>query len=349
MSGCFDEARSPRVLTDDPVVMGVSLSVVEDGPYAVDLASLPANRLRADVLPLDTVELDALAATVDGPLPLDDAAWVLCGDGCLPTMERQGQRDGVLPPCTEDAAAHAYACLAGRGVRPRVVMPAVFPPSDLAWSAGASAFVRMAVIAGSPGGPTTDECLQQLVVGPRDSLWGCAIGVRELSYGPEWTLQALLPELGFEDYPQDWVLPPLLTQLLPPNAAPRIEEVRLGAPEELTWGEPDEHVEARSIHDVLEIEAGTAVEIEPVVPVGDRQLLLLPVGPQQWIGRYEEPYFAVWSDVPVWGIDGYGIYAFEQFEVQAPEEEGPVHVYVAVHDGREGVSWFTLELQVVAR
>ena len=95
-AACADELRSPAVLTDEAVVMGISLAVLEDGPHAADLAALPADRPRAEVLPLDAVELDALVANVDGPLALDDAAWVLCGDGCLASLARQGERHGAL-------------------------------------------------------------------------------------------------------------------------------------------------------------------------------------------------------------------------------------------------------------
>jgi hypothetical protein len=347
--GCLEEPRSLWELTDDPVVMGISLSVVEDGPYAADLAPLPANRPRAEVLPLDVVELDALVANVDGPLALDEAVWVLCGDGCLGTMAVQGRREGVLPPCTVDAASHAWACLAGRGVRPRVVLPAVYPPPEGPWSGGVSVFVRMAVIAGGPGGPTTDECLQQLLLGPRTELWGCAVGVKELRYGPEWTLQQLLPELGYGDYTGAWSLPPLVTRLLPPNAAPWVEQVRLGAPEDFTFGEPDEHIEPRSVHEVLEIEAGTEVMIEPVVSEADQQLVLVQVGPQQWVGRRERIFFAVWSDAPVWRRRGYDTYSSEHITLTAPADEGPVRLYVVVHDSRDALSWFELVLQVVAR
>lgn len=352
--GCSEPYERPRLLTDEPVVIGISLSVVEDGPHASDVASLPADRPRAEVLPLDTVELDALVADADGPRDLADAAWVLCGglgSGCLASLELQGERYGVLEPCTETSAATAFACEAGRGVRPRTVLPAFdadepgFPPTP-----GAEAFQRAAVVTGSPGGPTTEACLQQLLIGPRSDLRGCAIGVTALVYGPPWEIEPLLEELGFVVSGELPELPELVTQLLPPNAAPRIEQVRVGLREDFVFGQPDDHLEARSIHEPIEVEAGTVATIEPIIPQRDQQLVLDRSGPDAWIGRTETVVYDLWADAPIASSvrDEY-VQWHEQFPVHVPDDEGPIHIYVLVTDSREGVSWFTLELEVIAR
>jgi len=361
-SACTDPYRLSYVLTDEAVVMGLSLSVVEDGPHASELAPLPADRPRAEVLPLDTVELDALVVDIDGPRGLDDAAWVLCGDPCLASLEAQGQRYGVLEPCVEDSAVRSFACLAGRGARPRVMMPAVISNPDRPRVAGAYAFLRVVVIVGSSGGPTTDECVQQLVEGPVRDLWGCAVGVRELPYGPPWALlelaeelenqgidsrelEQLLLELGvFEGLPQ---LPALVTQLLPPNAAPRIEavEVSLAPPGLVTELES----EIYSIDETIEVEAAAEVWITPVISPRDQQLVLDQRGLDSWVGRYEGVSIQAWAEAPV----GRGLGFFSGFgsvlQVDTSEVEGPLRIYAVVTDEREGVSWFTFELEVVAR
>lgn len=349
---CTEELRSPRVLTEEPVVMAISLSVIADGPFAGDLAPLPADRPRAEVLPLDLVELDALVANIDGTLALDDAAWVLCGNGCLSAMAFEGERHGALTPCVEDAAASSFACLAARGARPHVVLPTIFPTPDAPVPIGADAFLRVAVIVGRPEGPTTDECLQQLVVGPRTQLWGCAIGVRDLPYGPYWVFPKVWQALGFPPLAEEPALPELVAELLPPNAAPRIEAVRVGGvedfPQEL--GGTEAELEPRSIHDVIELEVGVEAVVMPVIEVGDQQLELWQLGPEEWIGRYEVPRFQVWSNEPgVWG----SVYFFNgsfpgSFRLH-PSVEGPARLYVVANDGREGLSWFTLDVQVVSR
>lgn len=364
-SACTDPLRLPYVLTDEPVVVGVSLAVLEDGPYATDLASLPADRPRAEVLPLDTVELDALVVDIEGPRALDDAAWVLCGDGCLASLAAQGDRYGELEPCAEDSAARSYACLAGRGVRPRVAMPAIVPNLDGPFVAprGAYAFLRAAVIVGSDGGPSTDECIEQLL-GSRSDLWGCAIGVRELPYGPIWALRELAEELQATDgavfrqpgllqelaqsleYPP---LPPIVTQVLPPNAAPRIEAVRVGLLGPVLSGDPS--LEPSPVDEPIEIEAGAALALQPVVSPGDRQLVLYSTGPDSWVGGYESVSVQGWSDTPLGQSFGSYQYTPEQWTLQleAPAEEGPVRLYLLVTDSRFGVSWLTLDLEVVAR
>lgn len=363
---CTDPVRFSYVLTDEPVVVGVSLAVIEDGPYGSDLASLPADRPRAEVLPLDTVELDALVVDVDGPRALDDAAWVLCGDGCLAALAAQGERYGALEPCAEDSAARSFACLAGRGERPRVVMPAIVPDLDSAFIVprGAHAFVRAAVIVGRPDGPSTDECLEQLI-GSRTAVWGCAIGVRELPYGPPWALRELLEELlevqetsayGLPGYLQSLALeleypplPPIVTELLPPNAAPRIEAVRIGPLSAVLGDDPS--LEPRPVDAPIELEAGAEVALQPVVSPRDQQLVLHATGPDSWVGDYESVSLQGWSDTPLGRSFGpYGFTVSDRLLVlETPEEEGPVRLYLLLTDSRFGVSWLTLDLQVVAR
>jgi hypothetical protein len=211
-------------------------------------------------------------------------------------------------------------------------------------------FVRAAVIMGRPDGPTTDACVQQLVIGPRVDLWGCSIGVRELPYGPGWKLEELLVEAGFDDVVDDeQPLPPLVTELLPPNAAPVIDEVRIGISDDFLFGQPDVHVEPRSVHEVLEVEAGARVTIEPVVPLRDQQLTFWPAGPDSWVGRYEQLTYSAWADAPVWLPEfGYGGF-IEEIRLHAPDDAGSVHLYVVVSDSRAALSWLTLELRVVSR
>lgn len=365
-TACTEPVRLSYVLTDEPVVVGLSLAVIEDGPYATDLASLPADRPRAEVLPLDTVELDALVVDVDGPRPLEEAAWVLCGDGCLGSLAAQGERYGALEPCAEDSAGRSYACLAGRGARPQVVMPAIVPSRDPPGVVprGAYAFLRAAVIVGSPEGPSTDECLAQLL-GTRDELWGCAIGVRELPYGPPWALRELIEELmdvqettafGLPGLLRELALevelpplPPIVTELLPPNAAPRVEAVRIGPPDAVSAD--DSSLAPRPVDAPIEIEAGATLALRPVVSPRDQQLVLHPTGPDSWVGSYESVSVQGWSDTPLGTSFGpYGFTISDRLLVlDAPAEEGPVRLYVLLTDSRSGVSWLTLELQVVER
>lgn len=363
-SACTDPLRFSYVLTDEPVVVGMSVAVIEDGPYASDLAPLPADRPRAEVLPLDTVELDALVVDVDGPRALDDAAWVLCGDGCLASLAAQGERYGALEPCAEDSAARSYACLAGRGERPRVVMPAIVPDRDEPSIApkGTYAFLRAAVIVGSPGGPSTDECLEQLL-GSRTELWGCAVGVRELPYGPIWALRELGEELLAAEsslfrqpgLPQELLqsleyppLPEIVTQVLPPNAAPRIEAMRIGAWEGM-GATFDPSLAPQPIDEPIELEAGARLALQPIVSPRDQQLVLELAGPDSWVGVYESVSMQGWSDTPLGRSFGAYYTSDRILVLDVPEQAGPVRLYVLLTDSRSGLSWLTLDLQVVER
>ena len=257
----------------------------------------------------------------------------------------------MLVPCTEDSAASVVACEAGRGVHPRVVVPAivpdlpVFPPSS-----GAGMLQRAAVILGHSEGRTTEDCLRQLVLGPRLDLRGCAIGVTDLVYGPGWALESMLDELGFPSDGSQTELPLPVLELLPPNTAPRIEEVRVELREHFVLGQPNTQLEARSIHEPIEVEAGMVAVFEPVVPLRDQQLEISWIGPDSWVGQPERFHYDLWADAPISrSVYGNAVQWTEQFPVYVPEVEGTVHVYVLVTDGGYALSWFALELEVVAR
>ncbi len=346
LAACAEEYRSPGVLTDDAVVMGISLSVIEDGPHAGELGPLPSDRPRAEVLPGDTVELDALVANVDGVLALDDAAWVLCGDlngeGCLSSLRRQGEHGGGLPPCREDSAAHSYACLAGRGDRPQLVMPEVATDPRAPSLESLRLFARVGVIVARPGGPTTDECLRQLVLGPRDDLWGCGIGARDVPYGPDFRLSEMLGELGIPV--EHEVLPPVVARFLPPNAALQIEEVLVGDFDDPRIGG------FYSVDEVIEVAVDSIVVLAPVVSVRDQQFVLLNTGPDSWVGVPEFVAYNVWSDREPGGVPTFGYGGFvDDTRLHMPSDPGPMRLYFTVIDSRQAISWFTLDLQVVAR
>lgn len=348
-TGCFEDVRPARSLSDDPVVMGISVSVIENGPYAVDLVSLPPDRPRAEVLPLDTVELDALVANVDGVVDLSDAAWVLCGAPCLSSLTTQAGRTGELPECTERSPLEHHACLAGRGSRPRVTLPDLQPEGlALPFSPRQYAYPRVLLVVGAPEGPSTDECLEQLVAGPRENLWGCGVGVRDLPYGPPWLLYDLLEEAGLAEQVPGIELPPGLGELLPPNAAARIEQVRAGNSVPGSYGELSPEVEPRSITEIIELAPDQAAVFEPVISARDQQISLQQVGPNEWLGRPDAFFYSVWSDNP----DMVGLWAsswLQRFSLEMPPYETTLRLYVVAIDDRAGLSWFTLDLRVVER
>lgn len=352
--GCMDEIRGPRVLTDDPVVMGIAASVVEDGPYAGGIASMPPDRPRAELLPLDTVELDALVANVDGLVALDDAAWVLCGAPCLSSIEAQALRYGELLPCDARSTQESHACLAGRGARPRLTMPDIAPSERFALHDD-PVFPRVALVVATPDGPSTDECLAQLLAGEAYDLWGCGIGVRDLPYGPLWKAGELLVDNGyplgpgFGDLAQfgDFTLPPTLGRLLPPNAAAQVEQVRVLE----SWTSDAgslERVEARGIDEPIDVTAGAGVIVEPVISPRDQQISLQQVGPEEWLGRTDRFYFNAWTDHP--GVGYLWNVSFpDRFWFTAPRDAGLARFYVVVTDDRSALSWFTLDFRVIER
>ncbi|MCX4240939.1 hypothetical protein [Paraliomyxa miuraensis] len=353
-SACYDDVRPPWALSDDPVVLGISLAVVEDGPYAIDLAPLPADRPRAEVLPLDVVELDALVADIDGPLPLDDAAWVLCGAGCLASLEEQGRRFGELPDCHEGSVAQAHACLAGRGNRPQVVIPEAVPPDELPLFFDWSLFPRVLLVSGRAGGLGTDACLEQLVLGPPVDLVGCAIGASDLVYGPEWVLGRLLTAAGLEGWDDGDLPPSEVLELLPPNTAAVFERVRVGPyvfEELLQYGEDwEESLPLHPIDEELEVQADIELIIVPEVPLRDQQIVLSPQGPGTWLGRFEWFHYDVWVDDPEIELLAWAYGYVGSIFLRTPPAGRTFRLYVKATDRPgDAVSWFTLTLRTVER
>lgn len=329
---CTDGFLPPGVLAEEPEVLALSVTVAEDGPHAEGLAPLPAGRQRAELLPLDVVELDALVADGEGVLDLDDAAWVLCAGECIPSLDAQGQQ-GPLPACAGLSPPFPLACLAGRGAYPRATLPAIAPVV-------VQPFRQVGVIVGGRHGPSTDACLHQLVEGSPVELWGCGIGVRNLTFGPPWALAAVLAEAGI---PTPATLPAIVGELLPANAAPRFEEVLVRRSDDPGEEEP----EPTAIDETIAVEVGGSVSIEPVVPTADRQIVLEQVGPEQWIGSFETVSYHWWTDHPEVRAGDWFTGTPREITLQMPLEPTELRVYVTAEDERGATSWFVLELEVV--
>src|SRR5690606_24003488 len=157
-------------LGEAPRALLIRTDVVEDGPVAEGVASVQVGRRRAELLPGDVVELNALVATADGPIDLEEsnAAWFFCAEACpLSTLDDE-------QPCDEAEPFEAKSCFAGRG-RPRLVMPGEIRPIPIPprlWS-------QVVVVSGRSA-DETETCLSKLRDGLRESVQGCAIAARAL-------------------------------------------------------------------------------------------------------------------------------------------------------------------------
>ncbi|MCH9680847.1 MAG: hypothetical protein K0V04_05390, partial [Deltaproteobacteria bacterium] len=290
LGACLEPYRDHRLVGEQPVFMGLRADVVEDGPYAVGFGPLPPDRRRAELLPLDVLELDALVASDQGPLDLDEteAQWLLCTNDCpesasqlTPLVRCDDLPDGRL----------LRACDAGVGSRPQLVMPLLLIPTPY--------HLEIGLVSGVPGGPTTAACMEALERNPPGDLWGCVLGSRTVPLGPAVPLALYLLDVleaeGGEVPPNiDPLasLPPLtVSQQLAPNAAPVIETLVI------TW--PDGRELEHPVGEPLAVEFGEEIAVAPLLSPRDEQVSILPSSSAMgWTGERDTITYRTWVDYP---------------------------------------------------
>jgi len=186
VSGCAPPPLPPWVITE-PSLLGLSIVVADEGPNSVNLIPVPADRVRTQPLPEDTVELEVLIADPDGTRESSDfdPIWLRCpltGARCFSPLRDPG--NGL--PCEDDE--QEVTCVLGRGPTTRAVLPPLPPPNPLN---PAPSLRRLGVVVGIPGEQSTDECIAELGSDPYTDLQGCMIAVHEFNLGPNRRLQEL--------------------------------------------------------------------------------------------------------------------------------------------------------------
>lgn len=208
VSGCAPAPLPPWVITE-PTILGLRLVVVEEGPNSVNLIPIPADRVRTQPLPGDTVELDLLIADADGIRdPNDfDPVWIRCpltGARCFSWLRDPG--NGL--ECTDDE--QEVACVMGRGPVTRTVIPPLVDPN--LWDA-AMGTRRFAVVVGVPGERSSDDCVEELGNDPYTDLNGCLLAIHEFTLGPEQRLQQIrIASVDSAGLPPDFEFTPFLEQ-----------------------------------------------------------------------------------------------------------------------------------------
>jgi hypothetical protein len=179
-SACEDaRALAPTQLRDVPMILGLRVEVVAEGPNSEDLFPIPVDRVRSEPLPGDTMMPRALVVDETGILdPADfDPQWMLCSraGSCRP--------DDAMPHC-RDGLPGSSPCLLDRGASPQLVVPELDPNRDVLEQAALELFF----IGSRPGRATTDECIAKLQQDPLPSLDGCLLAEADMWIGPLGTL-----------------------------------------------------------------------------------------------------------------------------------------------------------------
>ncbi|MEM6296923.1 MAG: hypothetical protein AAGA54_37005 [Myxococcota bacterium] len=205
---CGDVPDPLWLLGDEPRVLAFRVEVVEPGPASEGLLPIPADRIRSQPLPGDTVEVSAwVADAVDEYATEDlDPAWFICprDASCIESM----QRPEAFESC-EGPVPSRVACRIARGARPRFEIP----PLDPALLLEEQAALRLAMVGHTDPDLDTERCIER-ISDPSGPDWtGCIVGYRIILLGPVARLVTHAVDEGFE--PESFVPPDPAVPVIP--------------------------------------------------------------------------------------------------------------------------------------
>ncbi len=242
-AGCLPEGAPPW-LVDHEIAAALRVEVAARGPFSPE--SPRPDREVSSVLPGDTIRATPFIVGPEGPADLDELrpAWFFCGvTSCFGAVVR-GEAER---PCGVESLPPQDTCSMGRGASAELRL------------GGLLSFVELSLrppglfmISGTPGGPSTDECLEWLRSDAGETLQDCLLVITPLPLGPAWRLIVLGAFLGLPDAPPLAVIPaeaqsaepalfpavlPFELRILGVDGAPRAEVVEPGATVALRPGE----------------------------------------------------------------------------------------------------------------
>ncbi len=339
---------------------------------AIDPAPAPDEAVRAEVLPLETVRLTPLFSDEDGPWSSGritaalEPVWVACTMqpvqgvfGCI-TGARPLDVD-ALPTCPPvdpsafdptdpQAASRPSPCLLEVDDPGR---PTLTIPIEGAFLLGGDLEVTM--IGHVPGAGSTKECLAAVLADGGDPSEDCVIVSQRVPVGPDGQLVELAESLGI---PVD-ALPPPPDPIPDADRNPRILELRVSVFADAQAETPEEElVLERGAR--LQLPAGSRLEVEVEASPDDLQTYAIP-GDDGTYMPYSEFYAGGWfrtwgkllapdSDDPLakntWTLVPGA--QDEDPEMTGVPDSGVATLLYVVRDGRSGVDWTWLSVEVAS-
>jgi hypothetical protein len=191
-AGCLPEGAPPW-LVDHAIAAALRIEVAERGPFSPE--SPRADREVASVLPGDTIRATPFIVGPDGPADLSAVrpAWFYCGvTSCLGAVAR-GE---ATRPCGVEPVPPVDTCSMGQAASGGLQLGSL-----TSFSALNQRPPGLFMVAGTPGGPSTAECLKRLQSDLGETLAACLLVITPLPLGPAWRLIALGAFLGVPDAP----------------------------------------------------------------------------------------------------------------------------------------------------
>ncbi len=331
----------------------------------------PALAPRCEALPFETVCLTPWIVTPEGPLDLANTAdfdpvWIACNlapgrglFGCI--KEAFPLKLDDLPTCPEPSLGDLMGGLdslsttGGPCILPRRTSDACATQEftvPLAGNLLIGGDVEVTMISRSPGSPTTAECAAPFLNDESELPDDCLYSVQRVSIGPIERLLALASMFGVE-LPPELGEPPDPEDIPDGDRNPRIQDfqVLLIHPDA-----EDEDLGPQPRGAVIQAAPGDTLKIITNAAEGDLQDYLVPInggadGSETRTESYDGSWFRTWgtllangSDDPM-STDDWTMKRGSQDETEtAPDDRATL--YYVLRDGRLGVDWWWISVQV---
>lgn len=338
-ASCLPEER-PYWVIDHTDALAMRFEVIERGPWGADPP--PGGGPVAEAMPGDRVRATPFVAGPEGPV--DVAAlqprWFVCGgNGCT-----GGQLVDLAeaPPCGPIALPQAETCALQPGPAATLELG---PLRDVVGAASIGVIVMM--VAGTPEGPSTGECMRRAegLAQASSSLRDCLFFVRTLRVGPTWRAVVAGAAMGATSPVRPEDLPWQITQI-EPDVAPKIAHFAAWVP---APGGGEYFLEAQS-GATLSVRTGDELALSLVEAAPPQTYFTVSVDQNTLkpsVSPIVEVRGAAWFSTTTAPFEPTAGPGFE-VEWRAPEEPGTHHVYVVLADNRSATTAW-LRVEVAAR
>lgn len=326
----------PFWVIDHTDVLGMRLEVVAAGPYGSDTPAAGGPVLEA--MPGDRVRVTAFVAGPDGPVPTASLRprFYACAQASCDEAIALAE---AAPPCGAVALPNEETCLLGQG---DAVEFEIGPMRDVV--AAINLGVPVMMVAGTPEGPDTAECVRRLAgLEERSaSLRDCLLFVRNLRIGPAWrallvgALTGAATPLRPDQLPWDVVR-------IEPDVPPRIAGLTARVPAPGGGERPVELAPGGT----LTVGTGDQVALSLVAADEPQTYVLLAIDPDggdATASAVTETRAAAWfatAPAPFFLDSAQGL----DVTWTAPDEPGVVFLYVVLADVRSAdAAWLRVEV-----
>jgi hypothetical protein len=349
--GCAEELPDERMIENTRIL---AMRVEVTAPLFPDE---PDSATRCQALPFETVRIEPWIVDPDGPVDLDelDPVWIACqmtpGQGLFGCISNEFPTDlDDIPECevpdfmdleTGELPEAQGLCLIGRDPRPEFTVP-------MNSSILIGGEIEVTMIAGPPGGTSTETCAKKLLSGDHEVPDDCILALQRLEIGPLEQLLIFADQLGI-----DLGFPPPDPDDVPDfDRNPRVTRFEVAILDE--DGEPGELV-AVERGGSIEAKIGDTLRVETTVPQEDLQSFLQQLNEtetEQDEETLDGDYYRTFGSFLNGSVDdpeAYDEWTLEREAADEPErpEDDRATLFLTMRDSRTGVDWWWFHVDIV--